>query len=209
MIGARDGFVLAMATCGLAAAGCSNLSRSDNGAVFGGLGGAGVGALVGNAVGSPGAGAAIGAGVGALSGAAIGGSLDEMEARNRREIERQLGRQVAAGAVTVQDVVGMSRAGVAEELIINHVRAHGMALPLSANDLVFLQQQQVPTRVVEAMQSSPGPATQIARAQPRPVIVEEVYGGPYWVPPPPPYWYYPRPHCYPHHGVHWGVSLGH
>src|SRR3954447_21040044 len=68
-----------------AAAGCASPYRSDQGAVLGGLGGAGVGAIVGNAVGNTGAGAAIGAGVGALSGAAIGGSLDDIEARNRAE----------------------------------------------------------------------------------------------------------------------------
>jgi outer membrane lipoprotein SlyB len=186
------------------AAGCNSPYRADQGAVVGGLTGAGVGALVGNAVGNTGAGAAIGAGVGALSGAAVGGSLDEIEARNRAEIERRLGRQVAASAVTVSDVVEMTRAGVAEELIINHVRVHGVAAPLAVNDLVYLQKQNVSTRVIETMQNPP---VRVAQAvAPAPVIVEEhVWGGPYWGPPP----YFHHRHCYPRHGVHWGVSFGH
>src|SRR6185295_7064862 len=98
----------------LAATGCQSPYHSDQGALFGGLTGAGLGAIVGNASGNPGAGAAIGAGVGALSGAAVGGALDDIEARNRAEIEARLGRQVAAGAVTIADVIAMTRAGVAD-----------------------------------------------------------------------------------------------
>lgn len=52
----------ALALCA-ALTGCHSPYRSDQGALFGGLTGAGVGALVGNAVGATGAGAAIGAGV--------------------------------------------------------------------------------------------------------------------------------------------------
>ncbi len=88
----------------LLASGCESPYHADRGALLGGLGGAGVGALVGHAAGNTAAGAVIGAGVGALSGAAIGAGMDEVEAKNRAQIEAQLGRQVAAGAVTVNDV---------------------------------------------------------------------------------------------------------
>ena len=83
-----------------------------------------------SAVGNTGAGAAIGAGVGALSGAAIGNSMDEVEAKNRAMIAQQLGRQVDPNAVTVADVIAMTRANVNEDLVINHIHAHGMAAPL-------------------------------------------------------------------------------
>ena len=56
-------------------------------------------------------------------------------------IAQQLGRQVSAGAVTPNDVIAMTRAGVNEELILNHIRAHGMAAPLQPQDLIALQQQ--------------------------------------------------------------------
>ncbi len=151
----------------IVAAGCNSPYRSDQGALVGGLSGAGLGAVVGNAVGNTGAGAAIGAGVGALSGAAIGGSLDEIEARNRAEIEARLGRPAPAGAVSIDDVVAMTRAGVTEEVIVTHVQTHGVIAPLRANDLIVLQQQGVSPRVVNAMQTPPQVAPRPPTDRPR------------------------------------------
>ena len=196
--------------CVLAApllSGCYSPYHADQGALFGGLLGAGTGAVVGSALHNPGAGAAIGAGVGALSGAAVGAGMDETEARNRALIEQKLGRQVVAGAVSINDVLAMTRAGVDEELVINHIRAHGMVAPLQAGDLIVLQQQNVSKRVVATMQASPPqPAPAAVYAYPNvppPMMVEEYYYDPYWGP----YWRHPhrwRP-CHP--GVSWGVSL--
>ena len=184
---------------------CTSPYRSDQGALVGGLTGAGVGALVGNAVGNTGAGAAIGAGVGALSGAAVGGSLDEIEARNRAEIEARLGRPAPQGAVSMDDVVAMTRAGVSEDVIVTHVQNHGMAAPLRATDLIVLQQQRVSPRVVQIMQAPPAAAAYPAAYGAPPMMVPD----PYLMPPPyyygPPYPYYYRP--YPRRGVGWGVSI--
>ncbi len=135
-------------------AGCQSTDHTEQGALFGGLLGAGTGAVVGHALGNPGAGAAIGAGVGVLSGAAIGAAQDENEARNRALIEAKLGRQ-AAGAATVADVVSMTRSGVDEGLIINHVRCHGLAVALQASDIIYLQQQGVSKNVIAVMQTTP------------------------------------------------------
>ncbi|MGD9721188.1 MAG: glycine zipper domain-containing protein [Pirellulales bacterium] len=194
--------------CVLLAAGCASPYRSDQGALFGGLTGAGLGALVGSASGNTGAGAAIGAGVGALSGAAVGGTLDDIEASNRAEIAARLGRPAPTGSVTIDDVVAMTRAGVAEEVIVTHVRNHGPARPPQASDLIVLQQQGVSPRVVQAMQSAPPPAQAMAGP---PMVVAEPYPVPapvYWGPP---YGYYPYPPpCYrPYRrgGVHWGVGF--
>jgi hypothetical protein len=187
-----------------AALGCSSPYRSEQGAVVGGLTGAGLGALVGNAVGNTGAGAAIGAGVGALSGAAVGGSLDEIEAQNRAEIEARLGRPAPTGAVSIDDVIAMTRSGVPEDVIITHVRNHGMVAPLRAGDLIMLQQQGVSPRVVQTMQAPPAA---VAPAYPGPpgVIVPQPYVVPapvYYAPPP---YYYYRP--YPRRGWSWGVGI--
>lgn len=171
-----------------ALAGCQSPYHADQGALFGGLLGAGTGAVVGHAVGNTGAGAAIGAGVGALSGAAIGAGMDETEARNRAMIEQRLGRQVAAGAVTNADVIAMTRAGVDEGLIINHIRSHGLAAPMQANDVIYLQQQGVNRNVIQAMQTQPV-ATMIAEPVPvygpppvGGVIIEERWGPRYYHP---------------------------
>ena len=199
----HSALLVVLAPC-LLAGGCASPYRSDQGALAGGLAGAGLGAIVGNAVGNTGAGAAIGAGVGALSGAAIGGSLDEIEARNRAEIEARLGRPAPTGSVTIDDVVAMTRAGVSEEVIATHVRNHGVAAPLLATDLIVLQQQGVSPRVTQAMQAPPPVAQPVGYAAPPAVIVEERYVAP-------PYYYYPRPYHRHHHhpGMHWGVSVGH
>ena len=85
----------------------------------------------------------------------------------------------------------MTRAGVAPELIMNHVRAHGMATPLQANDLIVLQQQGVDSRVIATMQATPSPVAQqpvIVEQAPPPVIVEGYYGRPYYYHPHHYYW---------------------
>ncbi|MCR4412500.1 MAG: glycine zipper domain-containing protein [Thermoguttaceae bacterium] len=181
--------------------GCYSPYHADRGALIGGLGGAGVGALVGHATGNTGAGTAIGAGVGALSGALIGNSMDEMEARNRAMIEQHLHQPLAPGAVTLDDVIAMTRAGVAEDLIINHIRANGVARPLQTPDLIQLQQQGVSPNVIRTMQDSPPPSQSVAvpAPPPRPVIVEEYYYDPYW---------YPPPWRYHYHGYHRGPHVG-
>ena len=186
--------------------GCRSPYHSDQGALFGGLLGAGTGAVVGSAVGNTGAGAAIGAGVGALTGAAVGNEIDEMEARNRAMIAQQLGRQVSPGAVTIDDVIAMTNAGVNEELIATHIRNNGVVAPLQPNDLIRLQQEGVSTRAIAAMQATPQPQARtvvVEQPAPTPVIVEEYHYAPYWGPrycPPPRRWHHPP-------GVSWGVSV--
>jgi hypothetical protein len=186
-------------------AGCNSPYYADRGALLGGLGGAGVGWAIGDAVGNEGAGALIGAGVGALSGAAIGSGLDEVEARNRAQIAAQLGRQVPPGAVTINDVVNMSRSGIDEDLIVTHIQANGAAAPVQAGDLIMLQNEGVSKRVIQALQTAKPPVTRAAAVSGPPVVVEEhYYPAPYWGPPP--YWYGYR-HCYPRSRVGWGVSV--
>lgn len=179
-------------------AGCQSPYYTDRGALGGGLAGAGIGAIVGDAVGSAGAGTAIGAGIGALTGATIGGAMDEMEARHRAEIAGQLGRPVASGAATIEEVAAMSRAGVQPRLISNYVNSAGVARPITAQDVIYLHQQGVATEVIDTMQR-PQVAARPARiaSQPGPpvIIQEHVYG--------PPVYCHPRPHrFYRHHFRH-------
>ena len=150
-------------------------------------------------MGHTGAGAAIGAGVGAVSGAAVGASLDDIEARNQAAIAAHLGRPAPAGAVTVADVVSMSRSGVPEEVIVTHIQTHGIVAPLQANDLIQLQQQGVTPRIVQAMQAPRVPTA----AAPYPPGTYVMPAPGYWGPYPYPYPYYYRP--YPAFG--WGVTF--
>jgi hypothetical protein len=170
--------------------GCESDPHTGEGAVVGGLLGAGTGALIGAATGHAGAGAAIGAGAGALAGAAIGHSQDDMDKRNRELIAQQLGRQISPGAVTPSDVIAMTHANVNEELILNQIRVHG-AVPLQSQDLVTLQQQGISARVIATMQATPAqapPQAVVVEQQPPPPVVVGV--GPYWGP----RYYRPRPY---------------
>jgi hypothetical protein len=168
---ALRGSLLAIAAI---ATGCMSPYAADRGALLGGATGAGAGALIGSATGNTLAGTLIGGGLGAVTGGAIGAGFDEMEAKNRAAIEATLGQQVRQGAVTIDDVVMMTKSGVNEDLIATHVRNNGMVAPLTATDLVSLQQQGVSPRVVQAMQAPPPQRVQRVAA-PAPVIVEEYY----------------------------------
>jgi len=188
--------------------GCRSPYYADQGALFGGLMGAGTGALVGSTVGKAGAGAVIGSGVGALTGAVVGASLDEIEAQNRAMIAAQLGRQIRPGATSIDDVVMMSQAGVDDDLIINHIRMNGVERVPGPHELVVLKQQGVSAAVIRAMQEvgtrPPANTTIISRPVPPPVIVEEYhYGPPCWHPP----HYSFRYHAHRRPSFSWGFSI--
>jgi len=198
--------LLAVAAC----TGCFSPYYADRGALFGGLTGAGVGALVGDAAGNAGAGAAIGTAVGALTGAAVGDKIDADLARSKAEIEARMGRQMA-GAVTPQDVVAMTQAGLSDDVIATHIRANGMAQPLQVNDLINLRNMGVRDTVINAMQQTPPRLAQAqpaavypAYAAPAPVVVAPYY--PVFAPPPPPFGFHYHQHA--RRGrVGWGVSV--
>ncbi|HEX7049206.1 MAG TPA: OmpA family protein [Longimicrobiales bacterium] len=88
------GAILITALLPAAFAGCSQLSRTQKGALIGAGGGAAVGAVIGKATGSTARGAIIGAAVGGAAGALIGHHMDEQA----KELE------VAIPGATVQRV---------------------------------------------------------------------------------------------------------
>jgi outer membrane lipoprotein SlyB len=161
-------------------AGCQTPDHATEGAVVGGLGGAGLGALIGNASGHAGAGAAIGAVAGGLTGAAIGASEDKADARNQAMIAAA-SRPV--GTVTVDEVIAMTQNHVDDGVIINQVRANRMVAPLQTGDLIRLRQFGVSNEVIRAMQESPPvPQGVIVEGAPPPPVVVEGYYGPYYRP---------------------------
>ncbi len=173
------------------AAGCQSPYYADRGAGLGALAGAGAGAIIGNQSGNAGTGAVIGAGLGALTGATVGSGMDEMAAQNRAQIAAQMGRQVPAGAATVNEVVSMTKANVDPRLIQNYIQTSGVAQPLGPNDIIYLSNNGVSSDVIQTMQNPPPVVV-----GPPPVIVEEHYYG--------------RPGCYvPHYGYHRGAHHGH
>jgi hypothetical protein len=187
------------------AVGCQSPYAADRGAAFGAGAGAAAGAVIAGAAGKNAlAGAAIGAMGGAITGAVVGDAIDEQEARNRAAIEAQMGRRIRAGSVTMDDVIAMTKSGVADELIVNHIRGNGMIAPPSAQDLIVLNQQGVTPRVVQAMQAPPPQqaqqVTHVVHEAPPPVVVERHYwGGPRY--------YHHHPHCYPRNRTSYGFSF--
>jgi len=171
--------------------GCASPYYQDRGTLVGGAAGAGVGALVGEASGHPGVGALVGAGVGAVTGNVVGAGMDDVAARNRAEIAARMGQAVPPGAVSTNDVIAMTRSGVDDELIVNHIRTSGMAQPLQAGELIALQQQGVSKQVIQAMQMP------VAPAGGPPMMAQAPYYGPPAYGPYPGY-YYPPPYAYPY-----------
>ena len=86
----RYGAVIGVALLAVGAVGCESLgtaaqSKTNQGAVLGGLLGAGTGAIIGNQTDHPGAGTAIGAGLGALGGGLLGHALEENEQKTQQQ----------------------------------------------------------------------------------------------------------------------------
>ncbi len=193
--------VLAMCALACPLVGCHSPYASDRLAGAGALLGAGTGAIIGSQTGHAAGGALIGGALGAAGGAIAGDAIDTAEARNRAEIEGRLGRPIAAGAVTIDDIIAMTRSGVPETVIVSHIENRGMAQPVTPNDTIIMQQQGVSPRVQEVALRIRGPV--VVRGGPPPaVVVAEPYYGP-------PCYYYRRPYCRPPPVVGFGFSYHH
>ncbi len=161
--------------------GCAAPTHAGRGAGLGAAGGAITGAIIGKQLGNTGGGAAVGAIAGGLTGAAVGNAMDEVEMRNRAEIEARLGRPVPAGGTTVADIIAMTQAGVNEDVIATHISRNGMAQVVQSTDLIQMQQSGVSPRVMQAAQSPPAVAPPPPIVQPSAVVVP----GPYYYGPVP------------------------
>jgi hypothetical protein len=191
-----------LALCALAAPllGCHSPYASDRLAGAGALLGGGAGAIIGSHGGHAAEGALIGAALGAAGGAVTGGAIDNAEARNRAVIESRLGRPVPIGAVTVDDVVAMTRSGVPEEVIVSHIESRGMAQAVGTGEIIYMQNQGVRPRVLTVAQRPPRPV--VVGPPPHAVVVAEPHYGP-------PCWHYPRYYCRPPPVVGFGFSYHH
>ena len=76
---------LAVVLAGCESMGTAAQSKTNQGAVLGGLLGAGTGAIIGNQTDHAGAGTAIGAGLGALGGAMVGHAMEENSQRTQQQ----------------------------------------------------------------------------------------------------------------------------
>ncbi len=195
-------------------------ANQQRGATFGGIAGAIAGGLIGDHNDEAGAGAAIGGVVGAVAGGILGNAADKEAALEQQRAayyqsqQQQYAAQqraaVQQSAVTLQDVVSMSRSGLSDQVIINQVRQRGYLGKLVVADIIALHQQGVSENVITALQTvgpphAPAPVT-VARPtptvveqriyRPAPIIIEQ-HTLPHY--PPPHYRHGRRPMFYYHH----------
>ena len=119
--------------------------------------------------------------------------------------------------MTISQVLGMTKNGVSDAVIINHINQHGVQQRLEVSDVILLHQQGVSEPVLTALQRAPVGGSTIYAARPRsysaPVIVHDYH----YVRPAYPVYspHYQYHHHYPHHGHHYspgvrfGFSVGH
>jgi hypothetical protein len=184
---------------------CRSPYYADQGAALGGVAGGLTGAALGDKQGNALGGAVLGTAVGALAGAAIGDSMDAEVERRTAMIEAKTGRRMA-GLVTTDDVTTMVASGLSDDVIINHIRANGIAAPLTPGDIIQMHDSGVSEKVINAMQQTSARQLSPPVTYAAPVYVEEPWVvAPYW---PGPFWHRPGP-CYPPRrrpGMTWGFS---
>jgi hypothetical protein len=156
--------------------------NTRRGAGVGAVTGAVIGGVIGNQNDETTEGALIGGAVGAIAGGAIGRGRDvqEYHAWQYHQHQRQQQQLAYARASSVADIVTMSRNGLSDQVIVNHIRSRGIQHELSVHDIVALHQQGVSESVIAAMQHSAGPARTIAPA-PVPVVRPYYYATPPFV----------------------------
>ncbi len=132
--------------------GCqSSPNRAGEGAVIGGLIGAGAGAIIGHQSGERDKGALIGGLAGALAGGLAGSQVQKQPAQ-----QASAGQQPAAAAnpsqMSLQQIIDMSKQGVHEDVIADRIRLTGSRFTLSQADVEYLQGNGVSQKVIAAMQ---------------------------------------------------------
>jgi hypothetical protein len=150
VLGFARGLLLAGLAGSAAAGGCE--TAAGTGAVAGGTLGAGIGALASHCPGGALVGGLIGAGAGTLAGAGV-------DAARERKAERAAAAEVALRAPSLEDVVKMTQAAVPAAQIIEQIRTSGVVYRLTADQIVWLNQQGVHPTVVQEMQATAYRAT--------------------------------------------------
>jgi YMGG-like Gly-zipper len=155
-------------------------SRTRDGAVLGGVGGAIIGGIIGKQNDETPEGALIGGAVGAVAGGLLGNARDQQVKRDQYYQQQQWNQYqyqnhhhhghttyntyrtvpprvtvVPAPGVTIADILSMTRNGVGESVIVNHIYTTGMQRRIDTNEIIMLHQQGVTENIINAMQQAP------------------------------------------------------
>jgi uncharacterized protein YcfJ len=138
--------------------GCqSSPNRAGEGAVIGGLVGAGAGMIIGNQGHNRGQGrtegALIGGALGALGGALVGSQVQKQPAQ-QQAVQAQQQTQTAANPnqMSLQQIADLAKQGIHEDVIIDRIRLSNSKFNLSPADVTYLQQNGVSEKVIKVMQ---------------------------------------------------------
>ena len=134
----------------LSAIGCQNTqTRATEGAVVGGVLGAAAGGIIGHQSHHGAEGAGIGAAVGAISGAIIGSQIQKQPQSGQAAPATQA---TSSNQMTIQQVVDLTKQGAHEAVIIDKIHLTNSKFTLTPEDIVYLKQQGVSQKVIDAMQ---------------------------------------------------------
>jgi hypothetical protein len=132
--------------------GCQSMNNTEGGALTGGALGAAVGALAGGPR-HAGVGALTGGLIGATAGALTGNAIDKSEQRAKDQAAA-IAAARANPPLSLQDVATLTANGSSDEVIINQIRTTGSVYQLTAQDIVWLQNQGVRPAVITEMQAT-------------------------------------------------------
>ncbi len=154
-------------------------NNTRQGAAVGGVAGAVIGGIIGHQNDETPEGALIGGAVGAIAGGVIGNAKDKQISKERyyqhqiyqqqRQLESQqyqMSERVRRG-VTNADVITMTRSGLSDAVIINHIETNGIVRRPEVSDILSLHQQGVSETVITAMQQAPVAGTVYNNYSPR------------------------------------------
>ena len=149
-------------------------TRTDDGAVLGGVTGAIIGGIVGNQNDETIEGVAIGGVAGAVAGGLLGRSQDQQAARNFQfqQIQNQQQAQLINQSISISDAVALTRSGVSTNLMINQIRTNGVRQNIGVQEILYLHQNGVPEPVIQEMQRASIAGPPVATG---PVIVDRGY----------------------------------
>jgi hypothetical protein len=150
--------IAAFFICGLlilSSAGCqTSPNKAPEGALIGGLVGAGAGTIIGNQSRDRDKGrtqgALIGGAVGALMGALTGSQMQKQPAQTAQTPAAS--GQVSQNQMSVQQIIDLARQGVHEDVIVDRIRLTNSRFNLNSQDVDYLKQNGVSQKVINVMQ---------------------------------------------------------
>lgn len=151
-------------------------SRTQEGAVVGGVAGAILGGIAGSNSDKTGEGIAIGGAVGALAGGLMGRAEDDQMIRNHQyqQYRQQQRAYQISQAVSIDDAITMTRGGLSPNLIVSQIRSSGVQQKIGVKEVIALHENGVAEIVIQEMQNAriAGTGSPVCVARAPAVVVE-------------------------------------